>query len=58
MKYILDVQFDPDTGDYYIQLPDNVIADLGWELGDTVVWEDKGNNSFSLRKKDATSKVD
>jgi bifunctional DNA-binding transcriptional regulator/antitoxin component of YhaV-PrlF toxin-antitoxin module len=41
MSYILEVQED-DNGDQYIVLPDEVIEDLGWQEGDVLNWDVRG----------------
>ena len=50
-SYILDVKEAPD-GDLYIELPDEVLKESGFEIGDTLLWKDMGNNSFQLSKKE------
>lgn len=49
---ILDVVEDPLTGDLLLQLTDELCNELGWNVGDTLVWEELPNNSWSVRKKD------
>ena len=41
MSYILEVQED-DNGDQYIVFPDEVIEDLGWQEGDVLNWDVRG----------------
>jgi bifunctional DNA-binding transcriptional regulator/antitoxin component of YhaV-PrlF toxin-antitoxin module len=41
MSYILEVQED-ENGDQYIVLPDEVIEDLGWQEGDVLNWDARG----------------
>lgn len=50
-KYILDVKEAPD-GELYIELPEEVLKQSGFEIGDTLLWTDKGNGSFELSKKE------
>lgn len=50
-KYILDVKEAPD-GELYIELPEQVLKQSGFEIGDTLLWTDKGNGSFELSKKE------
>jgi bifunctional DNA-binding transcriptional regulator/antitoxin component of YhaV-PrlF toxin-antitoxin module len=45
---------DP-SGEAYFQIPDELWDTLGWEIGDTITWEDMGNGSYTLRKQDASS---
>ena len=42
MSYVLEVQENSD-GDQYIVLPDEVIEDLGWQEGDVLKWDVKGD---------------
>jgi len=41
MSYILEVQED-ENGDQYIILPDEVAEDLGWQEGDILNWDVRG----------------
>lgn len=42
MSYILEVQED-DNGDLFITFPDEIIEELGWEEGDILEWNLKGD---------------
>lgn len=46
---ILTVQED-ENGEYFIELGDDLIHSLGWKVGDTVVWADNGDGSWSISK--------
>jgi hypothetical protein len=58
--YTANVQLDPENGeDYVLTLPDELVKEMSWEIGDTLVWEettisdDHGKiTGFTLRKKD------
>jgi bifunctional DNA-binding transcriptional regulator/antitoxin component of YhaV-PrlF toxin-antitoxin module len=41
-SYILEVQEDQD-GQIFIELPYEVLEDLGWQEGDVLNWDVKGN---------------
>lgn len=45
------VKYDVDTDEYYIDLPEEVLKETGFKPGDTIVWTDNKNGSFSLAKK-------
>ena len=49
------IREDPLSGDLYFNLDEDVLTHLGWKEGDTLIWEDQGNDSWSIRKKDDTS---
>jgi hypothetical protein len=46
-SYTLDVKFR-DDGEAYIELPDEVIEETGWKVGDDLEWSDNGDGSFTL----------
>lgn len=48
----LFVQEDPLTGDLYIKFPDELMEEVGWNIGDTIEWIPNDDGSWVLRKKD------
>jgi bifunctional DNA-binding transcriptional regulator/antitoxin component of YhaV-PrlF toxin-antitoxin module len=50
-NYILEVQED-DNGDLFIVLPDEVIEDLGWQEGDVLNWDVKGEGIILTKVND------
>lgn len=48
----LKIVKDEESGEYLLQLTDEVCEELGWEIGDSLKWEDQGDGSWSLRKVD------
>ena len=52
-SYILEVQED-GNGDCYIVLPDEVVEDLGWQEGDVLDWDVKGNGIVLSKVNDAS----
>lgn len=38
-QYTAYVQYDEETGDYVIPLPEDMCADLGWKTDDTLKWD-------------------
>lgn len=41
--------FADDNGDYFMDLGE-ICNELGWKVGDTLVWSDNGDGSWSLSK--------
>ena len=39
-KWVLDVKYDQKTDDTYIELPDALMKEAGWNLGDDIEWID------------------
>jgi bifunctional DNA-binding transcriptional regulator/antitoxin component of YhaV-PrlF toxin-antitoxin module len=53
MIYILEVQED-ENGDQYITFPDEVIEELGWQEGDVLNWDVRGNGISLTKVNDST----
>jgi bifunctional DNA-binding transcriptional regulator/antitoxin component of YhaV-PrlF toxin-antitoxin module len=51
MSYILEVQED-ENGDIFISFPEEITEELGWEEGDILEWNLKGNGIVLSRLND------
>ena len=51
MNATVDVQFDEYTGDYFIELPPDILAAANLAIGDTIRWEKIDDDSWTIRKK-------
>jgi len=51
-SWTVQVQEDGKTKELYLELPPEALAQVGWDIGDTVLWEELDNGNWSLRKKD------
>lgn len=47
--WTLEVQEDGEG--YFIQFTDEILESTGWKIGDTLLWEPKAGNAWTLRKK-------
>jgi len=52
-RWIIEIKEDSKTKELYLEFPPGAIDQVGWDIGDTLEWEDLNNGSWSLRKKDA-----
>ena len=52
MSYTLDLQED-SAGDLYLSFPAEMIEELGWEEGDILEWNLKGNGIQLYRLNDS-----
>lgn len=50
MSWVLDVKEDAEG--FYLEFPEDLLAQSGFEIGDTLVWKDLGNGSWSITKKE------
>ena len=53
MSYIVEVE-EAGNGDVFITFPDELIEELGWEEGDILEWNVKGNG-ITLNKLNDTA---
>jgi hypothetical protein len=51
MSYRLEVKYNEETDDYFIEFPQDALDQVGWKIGDVIVWKDNGNGSYVLSKK-------
>ena len=51
-NWTLTLEEDPVTGDLMMPFPPDLLNQVGWDLGDVIIWEDLHNGSWSLRKKE------
>jgi len=51
-SWIVEVQQDGKTKELFIEFPPDAINQVGWDEGDTLIWEELDNGSFSIRKKE------
>ena len=50
MKGIATVVYDSDSDEYVLQFPDDIIERVGWQSGDTLLWAENDDGSFTLSK--------
>ena len=50
--YTVIVQQDPDTGELVLPFTPDMLAQVGWDFGDTIVWTEGEHGSFILSKKE------
>jgi hypothetical protein len=50
--WTITLEEDPATGDLIMPLTPDMLRQVGWDLGDTLIWEDLHNGSWSLKKKE------
>jgi hypothetical protein len=51
-SWTVTLEEDPATGDLILPFTPDMLAQVGWDFGDTLVWEDLHNGSWSLTKKE------
>jgi hypothetical protein len=51
--YTVEIELDPKTGEMILPFPQELIDEMGWNVGDRLIWEEDGEfPGFTLRKSD------
>lgn len=50
MKYTATIEVANEDGELYMILPDDLIKELEWEIGDTLNWNIEGDTIILTRK--------
>ena len=54
-NWTVTLETDPETGDLIMPLTPDMLSQVGWDVGDTLIWEELHHGSWSLRKQDEQS---
>ena len=58
-SWTIEVQKDGKTEELFIELPPEALAQVGWDIGDELVWEEMpGTEAWSIRKKSEVESSD
>ena len=52
-SWTIQIQKDGKTQELFLEFPQECIDQVGWDIGDTLIWEELDGGSWSIRKKDA-----
>lgn len=50
-SWIIEVKGKSGDEELYIDLPSQALNQMGWDIGDTILWEEQNDGSFTLKKK-------
>jgi hypothetical protein len=51
-QWVIQVKENQETKELYLDLPSDVLNQVGWDEGDTLIWDELDNGNWSLTKKD------
>ena len=50
---LMSVQLEEDEeGNLVLPLPTELLNQMGWDIGDDLIWEEAHNGTYTIRKKD------
>jgi hypothetical protein len=53
-RWTVTLEEDPDTKELVIPFTPDMLAQVGWDFGDIILWKDNQNGSFTLSKQEVT----
>ena len=51
-RWTVTLEEDPVTHELIMPFPPDLLSQMGWDNGDTLLWEDMHDGSFALKKAD------
>ena len=51
-KWIIEVQENGKTKELFIEFPPEALSQVGWDTGDTLIWEELDHGAMRLTKKE------
>jgi hypothetical protein len=51
-QWVIQVRENQKTKELYLELPSEALSQVGWDDGDTIIWDELDNGNWSLTKKD------
>jgi hypothetical protein len=51
-SWILEVQENGKTKELFVEFPPEALDQVGWDTGDTLIWEELDHGGYSVRKKE------
>ena len=52
-RWTVTVEQDPETGELMLPFPPDMLAQVGWDIGDVVKWNQDEHGNCILTKKDS-----
>ena len=49
--WTIEVQQNGETKELFIEFPPDALNQVGWDIGDTLIWEELDHLSWSVKKK-------
>lgn len=49
---IVTLETDKETGDLILPIPSEILIEMGWDIGDTLLWNVDDNGVITLSKKE------
>ena len=54
-SWIVEIQENGKTKELFLEFPPGCLDQVGWDVGDNLIWEELDDKTWSIRKKDDTT---
>ena len=54
--WVVTVQENNETKELFLQFPPDALDQVGWDTGDTIIWEELTSGAWQITKKETESK--
>jgi hypothetical protein len=51
-QWLIELKENQETKELYLDLPLDALSQVGWDEGDTLIWEELDNGNWRLSKKE------
>jgi len=51
-QWVITVQENNETKELFLQFPPDALDQVGWDEGDTLIWEELDHGAWSIKKKE------
>ena len=51
-RWLVEVKENQKTKELYLELPSEALSQVGWDEGDTLLWNELPNGSWEVTKKE------
>lgn len=51
-SYTVEVQKNGKTDELFIEFPEGCMDQVGWDVGDTLIWEELDHGAWGITKKE------
>lgn len=58
MKWTVQLIEDPETGDLILPLTPDILSQMGWDVGDTLLWEEMTDGGWCIKKQSTGTSED
>jgi hypothetical protein len=54
-SWTVEIQENGKTKELFLEFPPGCLDQVGWDVGDNLIWEELDDKTWSIRKKDDTT---